>query len=150
MQLQGIIPRDDYLYRVWCRIDLPEVNAAMNTACHCKSEETMLKIQNGHWGEMINEEIWETAIHVVVLDAEGGVAFEVITKTDKDGSFLSLRCFVCLENNDSFFETTMNFPEADDVAEKHGIIIDFESSEERQFFQEALDNRLASAQWEIF
>jgi len=153
MQLQDILPRDDYPYRARCHIDLPEVNAAMKAAFYCRSEKTLLKIQNSQREELTGEETWGMATYMAIFDAEGEVAFEMIVKIDKDGIFLHFHCFLRLENNGSFFETTLDFPEIYDVAEKYGIITDFvddPDDKEGQHFDDLLDDRLASAQWEIF
>jgi len=143
MQFQDILPRDDYPYRVWCHVDLPEINATMKMAYHCKFKETAFKIQSGQWGEITDEEKRGIAVHKAVLDREGETAFESIL-FDKDNIFL------CLENNGSFFETTLDLLEIDDVDKKHGIIIKFDSPEECQLFGERLNEKLASAQWEMF
>ena len=143
MRLQNILPRDDYPYRVWCHVDLPEVNAAMQTACHCKSKETMLQIQNGQWEETPGEKAEGVAIHRILLDTDGQIVFELIL-LDEDNTFF------CLESNSSFYKTTSDVPEIDDVAKKHGIIIEFDGSEKYQRFQEKLNKKLVSAQWKVF
>ena len=143
MRLQDILPRDDYPHRVWCHIDLPEVNAEMQMACHCKSREIMLKIQNGQWGKMPDEKAEEVAIYRILLDMDGQIVFKLIL-LDEDNTFL------CLESNGSFYKTASDVPEIDDVAKKHGIIIEFDGSEEYQRFQEILNEKLISAQWKIF